>query len=43
MSFQIFNGTDIVRFKDVENSVDSKEVGHNVDGTSKAAKFAFTD
>ena len=43
MSLKIFNRTDIVWFKDLENSIDSEEVGHNVDGTSKAAKSAFTD
>ena len=43
MSLKILNLPDMVRFKDFENSVDSKEQGHHVDGTCKAAKSTFPD
>ena len=43
MRLKILNRNDMVWFEDLENSVDSNEVGHDVDGTSKAVKSAFTD
>ena len=42
MSLKILNPTDMVWSKDFESSVDSKKLGHHVDGTSKATKSTFT-